>query len=51
MADVKLVVAICRAKLDTFLARESITVAATRREGIKIGKLGNIMGLSRISQQ
>ena len=46
--DVKLIVSIRRANLDAFWAREPGTVAATRREGVKIGKLGNLMGLSML---
>ena len=44
-ADVKLVVSIRRANLDAFWAREPGTVGSTRREGVKIRKLGDSMGL------
>ena len=45
VVDVKLVVSIRRAKLDAFYARKPGTVAVTRRERVKIGKLGSILGL------
>ena len=43
--DVRLIVAIRRANLDAFWAREPGTVAATKREGVKIGRLGALVGL------
>ena len=46
--DIRLVVAIRRAHLYAFWARESETVGATRREGEKIEKLGNLMGLHNL---
>ena len=45
MEGVKLIVAIRCANLDAFWAREPGTVAATKREGVKIGRLGALVGL------
>ena len=49
--DIRSVVAIRRAYLDAFWARESETVGATRREGVKIGKLGDLTGLHNLFRQ
>ena len=46
--DVKLIVSIRQANLDAFWAREPGTVVATRREVVKIGKLGNLIGLTKL---
>ena len=42
---VKLIVAIRRANLDIFWVKEPGPVAATKREGVKIGRLGASVGL------
>ena len=47
-ADIRLVMDIRCVNLDAFWAREPGTVGATKREGVKIGKLGDSMGLSNI---
>ena len=46
--DVKLIVMIRCANLDTFWAREPGTVVATRRNGLNIGNLGNLVDLTRL---
>ena len=48
MEDVRLIVAIRRAKLDTFWARYSGTVIETKREGANIGRLGASVGLVKL---
>ena len=49
--DIRLVVDIRRANLDAFWARDLETVGATRREGVKIGKLGDLTGLHDLFRQ
>ena len=46
--DIRLVVSIRRANLDSFWAREPGTVGATRREGVKVGKLVESRGLTNL---
>ena len=47
-SDIRLVVVIRRANLDAFWAMEPGTVGATKREGVKIGRLGDSMGLHHL---
>ena len=46
--DIKLIVTIRRANLDDFWVREPDKVAVTRRKGVRIGKFGNIVGLTKL---
>ena len=48
VAKIKLIVHIRRANLDTFQTKEPGKVVQTRRDEIKIEKLGSMLGLSKL---